>query len=314
MNLSTAIENNRVQLAKLPDEEKRSMQKYLNVISEFFGDIQVDEIMPVDIEYFMSFIKTKYIPLHAKHSVKPTDTTLEKWLEILRRLLVSVTGGKLHSEIKNILQGKENDCIHPYSKDELALILGFSMGAISTECDLKYIHEGKEGIYGSVPILLHTLIDTGMRPSEISRMRFRDIDNDKGEVIIHSAGTASNSSQRTVAIGRKTRAEIWSFFTQNQFAFDNLIFDLDTQEIRLQLDQVGDFLGVHECSPDRCRKSYIALSSLAGNNHYAIEHALGLSTIKIIPPWMEESDEEFRKRSQQSSVVDNMQIHKRRPE
>jgi site-specific recombinase XerD len=88
--------------------------------------------------------------------------------------------------------------ITPYSSDEIKRILAV--------CDYDYEHNAKFlGSRNRVMIL--TLVDTGIRLSELVGMKLSDIDNEKGYVKVLGKG----AKERVVRIGKTAQKALWRY-------------------------------------------------------------------------------------------------------
>jgi site-specific recombinase XerD len=88
--------------------------------------------------------------------------------------------------------------ITPYSSDEIKRMLAV--------CDYDYEHNAKFlGSRNRAMIL--TLVDTGIRLSELVGMKLRDIDNEKGYVKVLGKG----AKERVVRIGKTAQKALWRY-------------------------------------------------------------------------------------------------------
>ncbi|MBX3003825.1 MAG: tyrosine-type recombinase/integrase [Anaerolineales bacterium] len=231
----------------------------------FLDDPVVEKVTRHDLERFMAWLATEYQPAkRAGTDWRLSNKTLKNhWIAIRsfynwaeRDLNIARPDEKLEPpEVSS-------PDIQPFNEDEIVAILqniDFSKQAATA---------GRASFRMALPdaarnrAIVLTLLDTGMRVSELTRLNIEDVDLEQGQITLHPHRSGRKTRGRTVFIGRKARMANWKLISESGAAVGPLFVNRSTGErltrsgIQSSLDRIEGASGVANIYPHRFRHTF----------------------------------------------------------
>lgn len=72
--------------------------------------------------------------------------------------------------------------------------------------------------------IILTLLDTGLRVSELARLTISDIDLETGQITVEPIGSGLKSKPRTVFIGKLSKSTLWRYLTGRDLESGDFVF------------------------------------------------------------------------------------------
>jgi integrase len=142
--------------------------------------------------------------------------------------------------------------------------------------------------------ILLVLVDTGIRASELSGIRFADLDQVRSKIRVRGKGPGREGKERVVFFGRRTAQALWRHllprsagslrpedfvFTAGPLAYQApLTPDRLTRLVRT----IGERAGVKHVHPHRFRHTYAITNLRNGGNALVLWHGLSLWLRKLV--------------------------------
>lgn len=199
----------------------------------------------------------------------------------------------------------------PFSQDDVKLLL--------RAVEKTKPSEGrKAGFTMSRPLAIRdkaiilTLLDTGIRASELCRLRISDIDLQTGIIQVHPFKSGKKSRPRTIPIGVGTRKAIWRYLVDRPK--DNLAFctsklrPLNRMTLLQLLTRLGERAEVAGVHPHRFRHTFAITFLRNGGDVFTLQRLLGHSDLDMVRHYLAlaQSDDEAAHRK--ASPVDNWKL------
>jgi len=159
--------------------------------------------------------------------------------------------------------------------------------------------------------ILYLLLDTGLRSSELCRLRCYDLDLKAQHVKVFGKG----SKERILPISPRTAKALWKYLagdadrTEGDPAFTNRAGAALTPSALLQMiRRLGDRAGVPHCHPHRFRHTF-AINFLRNGGHiYALQAMLGHSTLDMVRRYLALAQTDVDQAHRTASPVANWRL------
>jgi integrase/recombinase XerD len=268
----------------------RLYRLYLGKLVEYLGDPEVSTITHTDLSRYMNYLRIEYVPNRPSGDDSPlSSSALDNHWKAIRSLF-----GWCH-EVLNL----ERPDLHlPQPKYKLPEIIPFTedeMKRILQACEYtrKSKTHGRRSFRMKRPTahrdkaIVLLLIDTGLRLSEICRLRIKDVDIEKGEVYVKPYGSGQKTKSRTVYIGKSTRRAIWRYLARREIAQpENPLFELAANSIRSLLKRLGERAQVSKVHPHRFRHTFAIQFLRNGGNVFSLQRLLGHSSLEMVKHYL----------------------------
>lgn len=157
-----------------------------------------------------------------------------------------------------------------------------------------------------------TLLDSGVRASELCALRVGDLDMDTGAMIVQ---LGKGQKGRTVYVGPKTRKQIKRYFIKErdneqgeseplftrQDSGGRMGYDGLKQLVRRIRDATGTNFSCHSF-----RRTFAISSLRNGMDIYMLAQLMGHSDISVLKPYLEITQNDLRTAQMRYGVVDNL--------
>jgi len=116
--------------------------------------------------------------------------------------------------------------------------------------------------------IILTLLDTGLRASELCSLKVGDVDQRSGRVHVKHgrSGGAKFRRGRVVFLGKATRRALWRYLAEREDGEDpdaplftgRYDRPLNRNALRLLITRLGEKAKVKKCHPHRCRHTFFS--------------------------------------------------------
>ena len=159
--------------------------------------------------------------------------------------------------------------------------------------------------------IILTLLDTGLRASELCDLTIGDYDRGRGRLHIrHGKG----DKQRFVPVGQRAQKSLWRYLADRPRAKPSApLFatrngnHLDRDNLRHLLDRLGKNSGVTGVYPHRFRHTYAIEFLRAGGNLLTLQAILGHETLEMVRRYARIAEQDIDEAGG-NSPVDNWKL------
>lgn len=177
--------------------------------------------------------------------------------------------------------------IVPYTEDEIKSLLRAAEWTSNWNGHLGKPTRSKRPTAKRDRAIILTLLDTGLRSSELCALRCRDYNNDEGRLFVaHGKG----DKERYVYMGERAQKAIWSYNLDRTLKPNDILFAtktknrLDRNNLRHTLQGIADVAGVDDVYTHRFRHTFAINFLRNGGNVFELQRILGheeLDTVKV---------------------------------
>ena len=205
----------------------------------------------------------------------------------------------------------EKPAIKPYTRDDVQAMLAV--------CDHSqpYTRPGKRKSHHSRPTaqrdkaIILTLVDTGVRASELCSITIADVDKRNKRIFIWGKG----AKERIVYIDASTARAIWRYLTTRPDARpDDPLFvtregrPLNRNSVRLLIGRLGQRAGIPNANVHRFRHTFAINFLRNGGNAYTLQRLLGHSTLKMVKTYLALAAQDDSDNHRRASPVANWRL------
>ncbi|MCL4465487.1 MAG: tyrosine-type recombinase/integrase [Chloroflexi bacterium] len=166
--------------------------------------------------------------------------------------------------------------------------------------------------------VLLTLLDTGLRVSEICALRIGDVDLDTGQVEIRHGprGGAKGGKGRVVFLGKEARHYVWRYLASRESkedleaplfagAWDR---PMTQNSLRLLVKSLAAKAGVRNCYPHKFRHTFAITYLRSGGDVFTLQALLGPSSLDMVRHYSMISQVDLATAHRRASPVDNWRL------
>lgn len=314
MRLSAAIEGFTLFMSS-GDYATRTVRLYkdsLGHLAKFLGDVDVEKVRLTDLQRFMLYMKTSYVPKRFSGTTNPISPS---YLDIhwkVTRSFFEWSSDTLHFErpdLKLVRPKFKPPEVQPFSEDETKRMMYSCEWSVVVNREGTHSYRIHQKNHLRNKLLLMFLLDTGLRIGEMCRLRIEDVDQATGSVLIAPYGTGMKTKPRTVFIGTATKRQLWLYLAsrENYEATDRLIPLADTP-IRKLMDTLEVRAKVPHVHPHRFRHTFAIEFLRNGGDVFNLQRLLGHSTLDMVKRYLALSNSDTAAAHKKASPADKWKL------
>lgn len=286
----------------------------LNTMVEYLDDMDLETITTDDLRGFMKYLLTDYAPERRNNPAnqEPLSTASHhrywkamrsffKWAE--RDL------GASRPDIPIKMPKWENKEIVPLTEEEVkALVKACEYSIVPAGKRRSYIYKHPNSLRDKAIIL--TLIDTGVRVGELTRLKVNDVILENGEVFVRPYHVKKTLS-RTTYLGKTARRSVWRYLVSREDLRDDepLFVTEDNHPISRErvlnmLSQLGKSLGIPKVHPHRFRHTMAIQYLRNGGDIFTLQRILGHRRLEMVNRYLNIVSSDVKSAHQRASPAD----------
>ena len=165
--------------------------------------------------------------------------------------------------------------------------------------------------------IIHVLLSTGVRASELSDMRVKDLDLNAKSIHVAGKGKGRDSKPRTVYFGRTASTAIWRYLSpyMKELRPDDPLFPVDLKAVPRPmtrdvlgklLARLGERAGIEKVYPHRFRHTFAINYLRNGGDSYTLQKVLGHTTMDMVTKYLAISKIDLERNHAKASPVVNL--------
>lgn len=258
----------------------RDYQLTFSRFTSFLGDPAFVSITADDVRRFL-------VHIQAKHNLGK-KTLLNHWIA----LSALWSWAEREHDLKHIMRGKVKRPKHskrqeePFELEEVRLLIE------ATTHTVEYTTRGGHAVRNRKPFalrdvaIIYTLIDSGLRASELCALTVKDYDQRRGRLHVrHGKGDKA----RFIPLGNTAKASIDDYLGNRKKTkpADPLFATrtgthLDRNNLGNLLEKIGVAAGVRGCNPHRFRHTFAINFLRNGGNAFVLQELLGHASLEMV--------------------------------
>jgi integrase/recombinase XerD len=285
------------------------------------GDRSVSEIQASDLTGYLAWLRTEYKPVRFNGSNEPLSA------KSIRNVWVTFRSffGWLHVEFKysnpsiEIAAPKFQKCpVETFAKEDIEKILKACVFSRETKTEerKKFVMHRPSANRDQAIIL--TLLDSGLRATELCSLTINDIDLKTGKVTIRHGvmGGAKGGKGRTVYLGKVARKAVWRYLAGREDG-DDLSAPLfisradrpfNKDSLRVLINRLGDRAEVKKTYPHKFRHTFAITYLRSGGDVFTLQSLLGHGSLEMVRHYAQIAEVDVEQAHRKASPADNMRL------
>ena len=279
---------------------------YKNLI-DHLGDVDISTITPADLTAFIRWLQTDYTPNRSGGDDSPLSPA---YVDVHWKAVRSFFGWA-HKVLE--LPRPDGDMPRPrfrraqpkaFTEDEIRRLLKATNEIKATSrAGTVYTHRASTGERNKAVLL--TLLDTGVRIGELTRIKMRDVDFESGEIMIAPYSTGKKTRPRMVLLGAASRRAIWLYVARmEQVRKNDLLFGMTKSAVRNMLTRLAKRAGVEHVHAHKFRHTFAIEYLRNGGDVFTLQRLLGHASLEMVRNYLDIAKADIHTAHRKSSPVD----------
>ena len=298
-----------------------SYEGHLKLWISYASDVEIDEVTAQDLRAYLAWLRTDYKPRRLAGGDQPLSPKSARnvWITLSSFFTWASTEFDLPNPMKSVPAPRfERAPVDPFSKGDVEALLKactFSREADTT--DRRRFAMRRPTARRDQAIIL-TLLDTGLRASELCSLKVGDVEPKTGRVYVKHGlgGGAKFKKGRTVFLGKAARRALWRYLAEREDGEDANAplfvgkYDrpLSPNALRLLITRLGEKANVNKCHPHRFRHTFAITYLRAGGDLFTLQALLGHSSLEMVQYYARIAEIDIQQAHRRASPADNWRL------
>lgn len=298
-------------------------ERDLKLWIEYQGNLNVCNVQSANILSFLNYLRVDYVPrrITGNNSRKLAPKTVYNiYVSLASFFTWASREFNLDNPLRNMpkLRVPEDAPVEPFKKEEIELLIkacDFCEEAV-TDRRRKFVMQRFTSKRDKAILL--TLLDTGLRASELCALRVEDVDMKSGKVSVRpgEAGKAKGGKGRVVFMGKSARRFLWRYLADREDGSDpdaplftgklNRPFNRDA--LRQLINSLGAKVGIKKCHPHRFRHTFAITYLRSGGDIFTLKALLGHGSLDMVEHYARIAEVDIEQAHRKASPADNWRL------
>lgn len=299
-----------------------SYEHDLELWLEIQGDRDLSQVSTQELREYLNYMRNDYTPrrINGNNEQKLSSKTLRNiWISLSAFFTWASQEFDFPSPMKGVPAPKfTQDQVEVYTKEEIEALLKSCEYCRESQTDLRRKFTMRRPTARRDRAIILTLVDTGLRASELCSLRIGDVDIKSGKVIVrHGVGGGSKGGKgRTVFMGKSTRRAVWRYLADREDSTDSEapLFlrksyrPMNKDGLRLVIAALGKKANVSKCHPHKFRHTFAITYLRSGGDLFTLKSFLGHSTLEMVEHYARIAKVDIEQAHRRASPADNWRL------
>jgi site-specific recombinase XerD len=297
----------------------RNYKQELGRFVEWLGDIPIDEISSNQLKEYLKYLRDDFRITHvATTPISPRKLSSKSlrntWGTLSSFWTWASNEFDFDSPFDLIPIKAHTKPINPLNMDEIGKLLKGCETSMKLSRGKKTFASKRRTCKRDRAIIL-TLLDTGMRVSELCGINIEDVNFETGRIFVTGKGNKS----RYVYLGKVSRQAIWRYLIERfpsekpplkepLFISYDGIHRLSRQGVLLLLKRLGKKAGIPNVYPHRFRHTFSVQFLRNGGNVFELQQLLGHSDLAMVKRYVRVASLDLEMIVKKASPADNWRL------
>lgn len=285
------------------------------------GDRDVADVTPDLVRDFLGWLRTGYTPIRfggATHPLSPK--TLRNYWIALSSLFAWLNREFGYDDIMSKVPAPKfkRAPVETFSREQIEALLKAAEYSKEVQPDERRKYRMRRSTGKRDAAIILTLLDTGMRATELCMLKIGDVDLKTGRMQIKHGvtGGAKGGKGRTVFMGKTARKAVWMYLVgrEDEDDADAPLFlgkfehKLNNVALLHLIKSLGERAGVAKCHPHRFRHTFAITYLRSGGDVFTLQALLGHSDLAMVQHYARVAEVDVQQVHKRASPADNWRL------
>ena len=298
-----------------------SYERLLNKWLEHIGDQEIGKITAQDVVAYLSWLRNEYTPRRYNGKTHPLSpkSLRNVWVTLSSFYSWAAQELGVTQIMKSVPAPRiKKTPIEPLTQDEVEALLKACDFCQEAQTDQRRKFVMRRPTARRDRAIILTLLDSGLRATELCSLRVGDLDLKTGKMIIHhgSVGGSKGGKGRTVFIGKTARRAVWRYLADREDG-ENPEAPLFTGKsnrtmnkdgLRLVISALGKKAKVSKCHPHKFRHTFAITYLRSGGDLFTLKSLLGHNSLEMVEHYARIAEVDVEMAHRRASPADNWRL------
>ena len=199
-----------------------SYQRDLNQWLTYQEDVDISEVTPRDLRDYLNYLRTEYVPrrITGNNERKLSNKTVRNvWVSLASFFRWASIEFEISNPIDGVPAPKFKDPpVEPFSKEDVETLLKACTYCVEAQTNERRKFTMRRSTARRDRAIILTLLDTGLRASELCSLTVDDVDLKRGKINVKHGvgGGAKGGKGRIVFLGKVARKTLWRYLAERE--------------------------------------------------------------------------------------------------
>lgn len=298
-----------------------SYEFYLNQWMEHVGDQDVAKVTASDLTNYIAWMRTEYKPRRWNGNKDPLSAKSLRNVYIALRSFYTW----LHKEFKipspfvDITPPKfPKHIIQTFSKEDIEKLIKACVYSREAQTEDRKAFVMRRPSANRDQAIVLTLLDTGLRATELCSLTVEDVDLKTGKVNIRHgvSGGAKGGKGRVTYLGKVARKAVWRYLATREDGDDPKapLFisagdrPFNRNSLRILIRRLGERADLPHVHPHKFRHTFAITYLRSGGDVFTLQSLLGHGSLDMVRHYAQIAEVDVENAHRKASPVDNWRL------
>ncbi len=298
-----------------------SYEYYLNQWMNHIGDQDVAKIKSSDLTNYLAWMRTEYKPKRWNGNEDPLSAKSLRNVYIALRAFYTWLNKEfnLPNPAKEITPPKfPQHVIQTFSKEDIEKLIKACIYSREAQTEQRHKFVMRRPSANRDQAIVLTLLDTGLRATELCSLTVEDVDLKTGKVNVRHGvgGVAKGGKGRVTYLGKVARKAVWRYLATREDGSDpkaplfisagDRPFNRDS--LRILIRRLGERAQIAHVHPHKFRHTFAITYLRLGGDVFTLQSLLGHGSLDMVRHYAQIAEVDVENAHRKASPVDNWRL------
>jgi len=298
-----------------------SYEYYLNQWMNHIGDQDVAKIKSSDLTNYLAWTRTEYKPKRWNGNEDPLSAKSLRNVYIALRAFYTWLNKEfnLPNPAKEITPPKfPQHVIQTFSKEDIEKLIKACVYSREAQTEGRHKFVMRRPSANRDQAIVLTLLDTGLRATELCSLTVEDVDLKTGKVNVRHGvgGGAKGGKGRVTYLGKVARKAVWRYLATREDGSDpkaplfisagDRPFNRDS--LRILIRRLGERAQIAHVHPHKFRHTFAITYLRSGGDVFTLQSLLGHGSLDMVRHYAQIAEVDVENAHRKASAVDNWRL------
>ena len=298
-----------------------SYEYYLNQWMNHIGDQDVAKIKSSDLTNYLAWMRTEYKPKRWNGNEDPLSAKSLRNVYIALRAFYTWLNKEfnLPNPAKEITPPKfPQHVIQTFSKEDIEKLIKACIYSREAQTEQRHKFVMRRPSANRDQAIVLTLLDTGLRATELCSLTVGDVDLKTGKVNVRHGvgGGAKGGKGRVTYLGKVARKAVWRYLATREDGSDpkaplfisagDRPFNRDS--LRILIRRLGERAQITHVHPHKFRHTFAITYLRSGGDVFTLQSLLGHGSLDMVRHYAQIAEVDVENAHRKASPVDNWRL------